>query len=109
MTNEHVCGLQGFGALGDVCDACHKGYMAYESTAKMITRPGSFERVRYPGFYVDGRYYGQRLGQALARARFLAVEHKRTVDVFQRDGDGNESRFRSVLPYTGVVLGAVAA
>ena len=65
-----------------------------------ITLPGSFEPARLPGFYVDGKPYGLRLGQAEARARFLAQDHKRAVDVVQRDGDGNEERFRTFHPHT---------
>ena len=60
-----------------------------------VTLPGSFEPARRPGFYVDGVFYGLRLGQAIGRAQFLAREHKRPVDVVLRDGDGNERLCRS--------------
>jgi hypothetical protein len=26
VEEEHVCGMQGFGALGDVCPPCHRAY-----------------------------------------------------------------------------------
>lgn len=54
---------------------------------------------RLPGFYVEGRYYGTKFGQATARARFLAAEHKRTIDVNFVDHMGIEERKLSVMPY----------
>jgi hypothetical protein len=56
-----------------------------------------------PGFYVRGRWYGLRLSQALARARWLAAEHRTAVDVWHVF-DGNVERFRTVQAYTGSVL-----
>lgn len=37
--------------------------------------------MKLPGFYVEGRYYGLRINQAQARARFLANEWGRAIDV----------------------------
>jgi hypothetical protein len=56
-----------------------------------------------PGFHVRGRWYGLRLSQAIARARWLAAEHRTAVDVWHVL-NGSAERFRTVQAYTGSVL-----
>lgn len=59
--------------------------------------------MKLPGFYVDGRYYGAKLAQAVARAKFIATDHRRNVDIVERNGDGGETLFRTVVPHLGVL------
>jgi hypothetical protein len=37
--------------------------------------------TKEPGYYVEGTHYGTRIAQARARARLLANEYKRPVEV----------------------------
>jgi hypothetical protein len=56
------------------------------------------ETPRLPGFYVRGRYYGFKVSQATARARWLADEHHTMVDVELIDWAGSGQRYATVGP-----------
>ena len=60
--------------------------------------------MQFPGLYVresrGDKYYGMKYSQAAARARHLADEYKRGVDVFLRDVAGNMERVLTAMPYS---------
>lgn len=55
-------------------------------------------QIKLPGFYVEGRYYGTRLHQAIARARLKADEYNRAIDVSHTQDGVTFERFRTVAP-----------
>lgn len=55
--------------------------------------------MKSTGFYVEGRHYGSKHGQAQARARHLATEYGRAVDVMYQPPKGEAYRFETVVTH----------
>lgn len=53
--------------------------------------------MKSTGFYVEGRSYGAKYGQAFARARWLSFEYGRIVNIMYQPPQGELYRFESVL------------
>lgn len=58
---------------------------------------GGFQLKTLTGFYVEGRYYGQRYSQAFARAKLLSGEYGRHIDIVYRCPRGELQRFETVI------------
>jgi GTP-sensing pleiotropic transcriptional regulator CodY len=56
------------------------------------------QNTRIPGFYIEGKFYGSKLGQALAKAQFRADEYSRAVDINHTHDGVQFERFRTVHP-----------
>ena len=52
----------------------------------------------FPGYYVEGRHYGTRWAQALARAKFLANLYGRSIDILLNT-NADVSVERVVIPH----------
>lgn len=50
-----------------------------------------------PGYYVEGRHYGVREAQALARASHLASTYGRPVDIRLREFGGKVRTVQTVI------------
>lgn len=54
--------------------------------------------MKEPGYYVEGTHYGTRIAQARARARHLANEYKRAIEIRQVGHDGKDTRVSTHKP-----------
>ena len=53
--------------------------------------------MKRPGYYVEGKYFGQQFHQARARAAFLSQEYGRPVDLFRVEFEAEEQPPQLVL------------